>query len=91
MNRNGTFVTDKMDRRRESKVNTSKIGITLNNEEIVMNVCESDVRRNRYYGNEAISREQVTSTVKKLKNCKPVGIDAITGEMTKNENNGVIG
>ena len=48
------------------------------------------VRRNGYFGNEAISKDEVRGRVKKLKNGKAAGIYGITGEMIKNGGESVI-
>ena len=61
------------------------------NEEVTVNVCGFDgIRRNGYFGNEAISKEEVRGRVRKLKNGKAAGIDEITGEMIKNGGERVI-
>ena len=50
-----------------------------------MCVCGFDgARRNRYFGDEVISKEEVMGIVRKLKNGKSAGIDEITGQMIKN-------
>src|SRR5678815_1965780 len=61
------------------------------NEEVIVNVFGFDgARRNRYFGDEVISKEEVTGRVRKLKNGKFAGIDQITGEMIKNRGEMVI-
>src|SRR5678815_1118760 len=55
------------------------------NEEVIVNGCGFDgARRNRYFGDEVISKEEVMGRARKLKNGKSAGIDEITGEMIKN-------
>src|SRR5678815_774823 len=85
MNTDGAFVTDEMDVRgvwEEHFENLHNIG---SNEEVIVNVCGFDgARRNRYFGDEVISKEEVIGRVRKLKNGKSAGIDEITGEMIKN-------
>jgi hypothetical protein len=54
-------------------------------DEVIVNVSGfGSIRRNRYFGDELISREEVVARVRKLKNGKSAGIDGITGEMIKN-------
>src|SRR5678816_1748842 len=54
------------------------------NDEVLVNVCGFDsARRNRYFGDEVISEEEVMGRVRKLKNDKSAGIDEIIGKMIK--------
>jgi hypothetical protein len=61
------------------------------NEEVIVNACGFvGLGRNRYFGNELITKEEVIGRVRKLKNGKSPGIDGITGEMIKNGGENVI-
>ena len=85
MNRNGVFVTDEMDVRGVWKEHFENLHNINSNDEVLVNVCGFDgTRRNRYFGDEVISKEEVMGRVRKLKNGKSAGIDEITGEMIKN-------
>src|SRR5678816_2366098 len=54
-------------------------------EEVIVSVCGFDgARRNRYFEDEVMSKEEVMGRVRNLKNGKSGGIDEITGEMIKN-------
>src|SRR5678816_1516677 len=55
------------------------------NDEVLVNVCGFDsARRNRYFGDEVISKGEVMGRVRKMKNGKSAGIDESTGERIKN-------
>src|SRR5678815_3374154 len=89
-NRDGAFVTDEMNVTRvwwEHFENLHNIG---SNEEVIVNVCGLDGARNRYFGHDVISKEEVLCRARKLQNGKSAGIDEITGEMIKNEGETVI-
>src|SRR5678816_1599067 len=84
MNRDGAFVTDEVDVRGVWKEHFENLYNNGSNEEV--NVCRFDgARRNRYFGDKVISKEQVMGRVRKLKNGKSAGLDEIIGEMIKNE------
>src|SRR5678815_4789355 len=84
MNRDGAFVTDEMNVTKvlwEHFENLHNIG---SNKEVIVNVCGFDGARNRYFGHDVISKEEVMCRARKLKNGKSTVIDEITGEMIKN-------
>src|SRR5678815_2201343 len=85
MNRDGVFVTDEMDVSGVWKEHFENLYNIGRNDEVIMTVCVFDgTRRNRYFGDEVISKEEEMGRVRKLKNGKSAGIDEITGEMIKN-------
>src|SRR5678816_1952508 len=85
MNRDGVFVTDEMAVSGVWKEHFENLYNIGSNEEVIMTVCGFDgTRRNRYFGDEVISKEEEMGRVRKLKNGKSAGIDEITGEMIKN-------
>src|SRR5678816_1679135 len=91
MNRDGAFVTDEMDVRGVWKEHFENLHNINSNDEVIVNVCGFDgARRNRYFGDKVISKEEVMGRVRKLKNGKSAVIDEITGEMIKNEGEMVI-
>src|SRR5678815_4221110 len=84
MNKDGAFVTDEMNITRVWWEHFESLHYIGSNEEVIVNVCGFDgARRNRYFGDEVISKEEVIGRVRKLKNGKSAGIDEITGEMIK--------
>ena len=91
MKRDGTFVNEEREVRKvwsEHFESLHNVGI---NEEVIVSVCGFDgVRRNRYVGDEIITREEVIGRVRKLKNGKSAGIGGITGEMIKNGGDSVM-
>src|SRR5678815_963144 len=85
MNRDAAFVTDEMNVRGVWKEHFENLYNIDSNEEEIVNVCGFDgARRNRYFGDEVINKEEVIGRVRKLNNGKSAGIDEITGEMFKN-------
>ena len=91
MNRDGNFVMNETDVKRVWREHFENLHNFGRNEEVTVNACGFDgIRRNRYFGNEAISKDEVRGRVKKLKNGKAAGIDGITGEMIKNGGESVI-
>lgn len=88
MNKYGIIVIDEMYMWKVRKGHLKNLHIIGNNEEVVVNVCQSDsVRRNSHFENKIISRKEVTGKVRKLKKGKSAGIDGINDEMI---NNGVV-
>jgi hypothetical protein len=91
MDRNGTFVTDDLDVRRVWREHFESLHNVGGSDEVIVNVCGfKGFKRNRYFGDEEITREEVVARVRKLKNGKSAGIDEITGEMIKNGGDRVI-
>ena len=85
MNRDGVFVIDEMDASGVWKEHFENLDNIGSNDEVIMTVCGFDgTRRNRYFGDEVISKEEEMDRVRKFKNGKSAGIDEITGEMIKN-------
>src|SRR5678815_4291707 len=91
MNRDGVFVIDEMDVSGVWKEHFENLYNIGSNDEVIMTVCGFDgTRRNRYFGDEVISKEEEMGRVRKLKNGKSAGTDEITGEMIKNRGKMVI-
>ena len=76
MKRDGAFVTDEMDVRRVWKKHFENVYNIGSNEEVIVNVCGFDgAKRNRYFGDKVISKEEVMGRVRKLKKGKSADID----------------
>src|SRR5678815_3502330 len=78
MNRVGAFVTDEMDVRGVWKEHFKNL-YSIGSNEVIVNMCGFDgARRDRYFRDEVISKEEVMGRVRKLKNGKSAGIDAVS-------------